>query len=45
VWHDGAGWRQYRCGSDFDTDPVRQARDDCYALREFAEKDQCWMRW
>jgi hypothetical protein len=49
VWHDGDTWRQQRGGQDHKIDPVRQAREACYALREFIEKDDCWtqgrLRW
>jgi hypothetical protein len=49
VWHDGTGWRQHRGGNDVDIELVRQARDACYALREFVETDPRWtqgrLRW
>jgi hypothetical protein len=49
VWHDGAGWRQKRGGHDHKIDPVRQAREACYALRDYIEKDPRWtqgrLRW
>lgn len=49
VWHDGYTWRQRRKGHDHKIDPVRQARDACYALREFVESDDRWsqgrLRW
>lgn len=49
VWHDGISWRQYRGGREVDIDPVRQARDACYALRSFVESDPRWtqrrVRW
>ncbi|MCK0173852.1 NERD domain-containing protein [Mycolicibacterium sp. F2034L] len=49
VWHDGAGWRQIRGGREFAIEPVRQAREACYALRDFVEKDPRWtqgrLRW
>ncbi len=49
VWHDGDTWWQRRRGDDHKIDPVRQARDACYALREFIEKDDRWtqgrLRW
>jgi hypothetical protein len=32
VWHDGDGWRQIRGGHDHKIEPVRQAREACYAL-------------
>jgi len=49
VWHDGISWRQNRGGQHVEIDPVRQARDTCYALREFVESDPRWsqgrVRW
>ncbi len=49
VWHDGEGWRQKRGGHDHKIDPVRQAREACYALRDYVEKDPRWtqgrLRW
>ncbi|BBZ62533.1 nuclease [Mycolicibacterium monacense] len=49
VWHDGEGWRQIRGGREFPIEPVRQAREACYALRDFIEKDPRWtqgrLRW
>ncbi|KUI34679.1 nuclease [Mycobacterium sp. IS-1496] len=49
VWHDGDGWRQIRGGRQFTIEPVRQAREACYALRDFIEKDPRWtqgrLRW
>ncbi|BBY17716.1 nuclease-related domain-containing DEAD/DEAH box helicase [Mycolicibacterium litorale] len=49
VWHDGHGWRQVRGGREFPIEPVRQAREACYALRDFIEKDPRWtqgrLRW
>src|SRR6185312_10839452 len=49
VWHDGNSWRQRRGGHDVDIDPVRQAREACYALRDFIENDPRWtqgrLRW
>lgn len=51
VWHDGAAWRQIRRGHNhpFKIEPVRQARDACYALRDFVESDPRWtqhrLRW
>ncbi len=49
VWHDGHGWRQHRGGHDVDIDPVSQAREACYALRDFIENDPRWtqgrLRW
>jgi hypothetical protein len=49
VWHDGKGWWQKRGGRDKEIEPVRQAREACYALRDFIEKDPRWtqgrLRW
>lgn len=49
VWHDGESWRQVRGGTEVRIEPVRQARDACYALRSFVEKDPRWtqgrLRW
>ncbi len=49
VWHDGGGWHQIRGGIHYDIEPVRQARDACYALRKFIEDDPRWtqgrLRW
>ena len=49
VWHDGERWWQKRGGHEHKIDPVRQAREACYALREFIEKDDRWtqgrLRW
>ncbi|SEH47649.1 UvrD-like helicase C-terminal domain-containing protein [Mycolicibacterium rutilum] len=49
VWHDGEGWRQIRGGRQHTIEPVRQAREACYALRDFIEKDPRWtqnrLRW
>ena len=49
VWHDGHGWRQKRGGRDHAIEPVRQAREACYALRDYIEKDPRWtqgrLRW
>lgn len=49
VWHDGKTWLQRRGGIDREINPVRQARDACYALREFVEADDRWtqgrLRW
>ncbi len=49
VWHDGAGWWQIRGGREHEIEPVRQAREACYALRDFIEKDPRWtqgrLRW
>lgn len=49
VWHDGESWWQRRGGKEYRIDPVRQARDACYALRDFVESDERWsqgrLRW
>jgi hypothetical protein len=49
VWHDGDTWWQRRRGHEHKIDPVRQAREACYALREFIERDDRWtqgrLRW
>ncbi|MDQ2627188.1 MAG: NERD domain-containing protein, partial [Actinomycetota bacterium] len=49
VWHDGSGWRQLRGGKECRIHPVRQARDACYALRDYIEHDprmtQDRLRW
>ncbi len=50
VWHNGDKWLQKsRGGHVNDIDPVRQARDACYALRSFIEADPRWtqgrLRW
>lgn len=49
VWHDGHGWRQKRGGRECTIEPVRQAREACYALRDYIEKDPRWsqgrLRW
>jgi len=42
VWHDGQSWRQRRGRSDHTIEPVRQAREACYALRSFVEGDPRW---
>ena len=42
VWHDGQSWRQRRGRSDYTIEPVRQAREACYALRSFVEGDPRW---
>lgn len=39
VWHDGTGWWQRRSGKEYRIEPVRQAREACYALRSFVEGD------
>jgi Nuclease-related domain len=33
VWHDGAGWCQLRGGKHLHIEPVRQAREACFARR------------
>jgi hypothetical protein len=49
VWHDGTNWRQRRRGHEHKIEPVRQAREACYALRDFIESDARWtqgrLRW
>jgi Nuclease-related domain len=49
VWHDGETWWQKRRGHEHKIDPVRQAREACYALRDFVESDPQWtqgrLRW
>ena len=49
VWHDDTGWRQRRGGREYAIEPVRQAREACYALRSFIESDPRWsqgrLRW
>lgn len=49
VWHDGEGWCQIRGGKQVSIEPVRQAREACYALRSYVESDPRWtqarMRW
>lgn len=49
VWHDGEGWCQIRGAKQFNIEPVRQAREACYALRSYVESDPRWtqarMRW
>jgi hypothetical protein len=49
VCHDGDTWWQRRRGREHKIEPVRQAREACYALREFIEKDERWtqgrLRW
>ncbi len=49
VWHDGESWRQKRGGRECTIEPVRQAREACYALRDYIEKDPRWtqgrLRW
>ena len=43
MWHDGTTWWQKRGGHEHKIDPVRQARDACYALRDFIESDPRWL--
>lgn len=49
VWHDGEGWRQIRGGKQVGIEPIRQAREACYALRGYVESDPRWtlgrLRW
>lgn len=49
VWHDGQTWWQNRRGAEREIEPVRQAREACYALRSFVESDPRWsqgrLRW
>ncbi len=49
VWHDGDGWCQYRGGKQVRIEPIRQAREACYALRNYVESDPRWtqgrLRW
>ncbi len=49
VWHDGQTWWQQGRGHPHEIEPVRQARDACYALRDFIEMDPRWtqgrLRW
>lgn len=49
VWHDGARWCQIRGGKRVHIEPVRQAREACYALRSYVESDPRWtlgrLRW
>lgn len=50
VWHDGDTWWQQSRGGHVKTiEPVRQAREACYALRNFIESDPRWtqgrLRW
>ncbi len=42
VWHDGDGWRQHRGGRDVTIQPIDQARDTSYALRDYIDKDPRW---
>ncbi|MGB0878253.1 MAG: NERD domain-containing protein [Mycobacterium sp.] len=49
VWHDGETWWQQGRGHPRKIEPVRQAREACYALRDFIEMDPRWtqgrLRW
>ncbi|OBK34234.1 nuclease [Mycobacterium sp. 1245111.1] len=49
VWHNGKTWLQRRGEGIYSISPVRQARDACYALRDFVEGDDRWaqgrVRW
>ena len=49
VWHDGHCWCQTRGARIHEIEPVRQAREACYALRDFIESDPRWtqgrLRW
>lgn len=49
VWHDGENWRQKRGVHEHTIHPVRQAREACYALRDYIEHDPRWtqgrLRW
>ncbi|MFN8043049.1 MAG: NERD domain-containing protein [Mycobacterium sp.] len=50
VWHDdNKWWQKSRGGHVKEIEPVRQARDACYALRGFIEADPRWtqgrLRW
>lgn len=49
VWHDGETWWQEGRGHPRKIEPVRQAREACYALRDFIEMDPRWtqgrLRW
>lgn len=49
VWHDGDAWWQRGRGHEHKIEPVRQAREACYALRQFIERDDRWtqgrLRW
>lgn len=42
VWHDGSGWSALRGGKRMYIEPVRQAREACYALRKYIESDPRW---
>ncbi len=50
ITHDGQRWLQRRRdGKHHEIEPVRQAREACYALRSFVESDPRWtqrrLRW
>ena len=49
VWHDGERWHQVCGGTQYSIEPVRQAREACYALRDYIENDPRWtqgrLRW
>jgi Nuclease-related domain len=50
ITHDGRTWLQHRRdGRNHEIEPVRQARDACYALRSYVENDPRWtqhrLRW
>lgn len=49
VWHNGRAWLQRRGAGVVKIEPVRQAREACYALRNFIESDPRWsqgrLRW
>lgn len=49
VWRDGQSWRQIQRGKEYAIEPVRQAREACYALRSFIEHVPRWaqgrLRW
>ncbi|MGW0041711.1 NERD domain-containing protein [Rhodococcus sp. NPDC003348] len=49
IWHDGTDWYQDRRTGPTVINPVRQARDGCYALRHYVETDPRWtqgrLRW
>jgi len=42
VWHDAAGWWIKRRGKDARINPVDQARDMKYSLRQYVEQDPRW---
>ena len=49
VWHDGEHWWQGQGERKHRIHPVRQAREACYALRDYVESDPRWtqdrLRW